>query len=273
MDVASSVISIAHVAKKIYDIGNAAYKSKEEKEAFNDTIKILMVQVDSLESLAQQAQKNKDDPRFAGLRTLLESSNQFQGARNVALDSAGLSPGVLQRLQGDMDLTAAKLEAKRGFRANAKKLLWIHEKHDFEKIIAEIKQWTNIVDSVLSHDHHRTAIETYDDVKEIKKIQEIETAKAAEFRKVEAEARAQNAVREEKKAADKALRLQEAQRLEIVKWLSPLRFRERQSAILNQAPAGITKPDLVDREEFDIWLRGQPWILHCEGKPGAGKVG
>lgn len=272
MDVTSSVISIAHAAKKVYDVGHAAYKSKEEQAAFHDTITRLLVKTAQLQRLEDKASKDPDDPRFAGFRALLASSQQFKGDNHAEPVPTGTD---LQRLEKSMRKTVEKLESKHGLR----RIFWIHEKDDFVKTIADIKQWTDIVDSVLRDDHHLMAIGTDDHVRDtnarvktLEDRQKDEAAKAAEYRKIEAEERKQAAAREERKAAEKAMRLRETRRIEIVRWISPLRFRERQSAILNQAPTSITKPDLVQTEEFDIWLRGQPWILHCEGKPGAGKV-
>ena len=272
MDVTSSIISIAHAAQKVYDVGHAAYKSKEEQAAFNDTITKLLVKTAQLQRLEEKASKDKDDPRFAGFRALLASSQQFKSGKHA---ESVPNETDFQRLEKNMKKTVEKLESKHGLR----RLLWIHEKDDFVKTIADIKLWTDIIDSVLRDDHHLMAIGTDDHVKDmsarvktVEDRQQDEAAKAAEYRKIAAEERKQAAAREKRKAEEKAMRLKETRRIEIVRWISPLKFRERQSAILNQAPTCITKPDLVQTEEFDIWLRGQPWILHCEGKPGAGKV-
>ncbi|KAL9098109.1 MAG: hypothetical protein Q9163_006169 [Psora crenata] len=272
MDVTSSIISIAHAAKKVYDVGHAAYRSKEEQAAFTDTITKLLVKTAQLQRLEEKALKNKDDPRFAGFCALLASSQQSKNDKHAEPIAAGTD---LQRLEESMKKTVKKLESKHGL----KRLFWIHEKDDFVRTITDIKQWTDIVDSVLRDDHHLMALGTDDHVRDtnarvktLEDRQKDEAAKAAEYRKIEAEERKQAAAREVRKAAEKAMRLGETRRIEIVRWISPLRFRERQSAILNQAPRSITKPYLVQTEEFDIWLGGQPWILHCEGKPGAGKT-
>jgi len=79
-------------------------------------------------------------------------------------------------------------------------------------------------------------------------------------------------VAEEKRAAEKARKAKEQLRLDIVRWISQLRFRERQSALLNLPQTRFLKPELLGTEEFNLWIKGRPWILHCEGKPGAGKV-
>ena len=273
LSITASAVSIAHVLKKLYDVGHAAFKSKKEKKAFSDTINNLFVQVDSLERLEKRALRSKDDPRFAGFRALLESSQQFESGKDVKPDPSGTAPGVLQRLFQAMEQMEKQLEAKHGFRAGARRLLWFQEKDEFQKTIAEIKQWTDVLDSVLRYDHQMMAIETDDNVKEtntrLKNLEEV----AAEDRKLAAEDRKEIAAREERKAAEKSMRFREARRLELIKWLSPLRFQERQYAILNQAPSNVRDPDLLQTEEFKLWLGGQPWILFCEGKPGAGKVG
>ena len=276
LSITASAVSVAHVLKKLYDIGDAAFKSKKEKRAFNDTINNLFVQIESLKRLEERALRNKDDPRYAGFRALLKSSQQFQNGSDVKPDPSGTAPGILQRLLEAMERMETKLEVKHGFRAGARRLLWFQEKDEFKETIAEIKQWTDVVDSVLRYDHQLMAVDTDEHVKDtntrVKNLEE-EAARAAEDRKLAAEERKQVALREEKKVAEKALRLREARRLEIVRWISPLKFGERHSAILNQAPSGVRNPDLLQSEEFDLWRRGQPWVLYCEGKPGAGKVG
>ena len=262
VSITASAISIAHVVKRLYDIGNAAYKSKEEKRKFNNVINNLNVQVTSLQLLEQRAFSNEDDPRYAGFRAVLKSSKQFRNGKDVEPDPDGKEPGGLQRLEYEMDQLETKLKVKHGFRAGARRLLWFHEREEFEKTIAQIKQWTDIVDSILRYDHQIMAIETDDHVKDtsarVKGLEDL--AVKADFR-------------EERKAVEKAAKLREIRRLEIVKWISPLRFRERQNAILNQAPLSAREPNLVRTEEFGLWARGRPWILYCEGKPGAGKVG
>ena len=273
---AASAIAVAEALKKTFDIGAAAYNSEKEKAILSNTVQNLSVKIDLLRDLEKRALSNRDDSRYDGFRAILKSSNQFQSGKSIMPDPTGTGPGVLQRLLRRIEKTESKLESKQGFRANARRILWFRERKDFAEIISEIKQWTEVVDSVLRYDHHMMAIGTDDRVKEVDmrmKNLEVEAAKAAEDRRMATEERKQAAAREERKAAEKAMELKEARRLEIVRWISPLRFRERQHAILNQAPASITRPDLLRTEEFGLWTQGRPWILHCEGKPGAGKVG
>jgi len=276
LSITASALTVAHVLSKVIRVGNAAYKSEDEKKAFNDLVGNLSVQIEGLQAIEERALKNRDDPRYAGFHAILESSKQFQNGKDAEPDPTGTSPGVLQRLVYAMDKMETRLESKQGFRASVKRLRWLKEREEFEETIAEIKQWTEVVNTVLRYGDHMRIIdidENASDTNARVKHLEDEAAKAAEDRRLAAGERERAAVREEKKAADKAMKLRELRRLEIVRWISPLKFRERHYAILNQAPASITKPELLQTEEFDLWIRGRPWILHCEGKPGAGKVG
>ncbi|KAL6720538.1 hypothetical protein ACLMJK_002462 [Lecanora helva] len=257
----ASTLAVVGALKKTYDVLEAAHNSEKDKAILRDTLDGLRVQVDLLQDLEKRALSSPDDPRYAGFRALLNSSKQIQNGKNVEPDPSGKSPGVLQRLVDRIEGTRVKLQPKHGFRAGARRLRWFHESKEFKNILAEIKESTEIVNSVLHYDHYLTSLGTDDRVKHL----EIEAAEAAEARRRAAE-------REEKRAMEKSMKLKETQRLEIVRWISPLKFRERHYAILNQAPSSITKPDLLQTEEFDAWSRSRQWILHCEGKPGAGKT-
>lgn len=268
LSITASAISVLHVVKRIYDVGNAAYKSKREKGEFNRVMNSLTVQMSSLKALAERVEDNPEDERFAGLRAIFTSSKQVKNGGEVLPDLTKKEPGVLERLQFSMDDMESKLVSRSGCRGYSRRLLWIHEKKVFQENIAEIKQWTDTVDSVLQKDHLIVDLETNDHVKvtsaRVKKLEE-EAGKAAEDRKIASEERRQDQERKQMKA-------NESRRREIFKWISPLNFGQRQSALLNQPLSSFTKPRLLESEEFMLWTKGRPWILHCEGKPGAGKV-
>ena len=275
LSITSSAITVALVVQKIYDTGKAAYKSEHEKEEFNNVMKDLSSKVNSLKVVAELADKASGDPRFDGFRAVIEHSRRFDNGTGVTADPDGKEPGVLQRLEVSMNNMAAQLVSRHGVKGYARRLLWTNEKKKLESFITEIKEWTDVVSSVLDYDRFLIDIETNDHVRDTSsrvKNLEIEATKAAEDRRLAAEDRRRAAVAEEKKAAEKARKAKEQLRLDIVRWISQLRFRERQSALLNLPQTRFLKPELLGTEEFNLWIKGRPWILHCEGKPGAGKV-
>ena len=268
LSVAASAIAVAHVIRRIYEVGNAAYRSNREKREFNHVLDNLAVQVSSLQALEGKASHNPEDPRYAGFRAILKSSKQFVPGKDVEPDPSEKAPGVVERLLSAMQRMEDNLKIKHGIRAGVRKVIWFHEKDKFQADIDEIKQWTDVVRSILSYDHFMVSIGTDDRVQRL----ELEAAKAAEDRALAAEERRQATIREQQRIAEKAFKLRETRRLELIKWVSPLRFRERHSALLNQHQTSIRIPDLLQTEEFELWTTGRPWILHCEGKLGAGKV-
>ena len=271
----ASVIAVIQAAERIYEIGRAVYKSPKEREEFGNVIGNLGVQVTSLQILEEKALQNPDDPRYAGFRALLKSSKQFQPGKPLEADPTEKQPGVLQRLQVAMDGMEAKLDKMMKKRHQWRRAFWVYEKKDFQEDVDEIVRWTALVTSVLQYDHFLIDIETNDHVKDnnlrLRSLEE-EAAKAAEDRKLAAQEREKAALRAMEVEASKEAKRIERLRLDLIKWLSPLRFRERQSALLRQRSIGFTQPKLLKTEEFRLWVQGGPWILHCDGKPGAGKV-
>lgn len=275
LSVAASAIAVAHTVKRIYEIGNAAYNSKHEKEEFNNVMETLSVQVSSLEDLAAKVDASPEDPRFNGFRAIIKHSKHFNKGKEVEPDPNEKDIGVLQRLAISMDEMEAKLVSRTGLKGYSRRLLWIHERKKFEEFIGEIKQWTDVVSSVLTYDHFLNDIETNDYVRDTSsrvKNLEIEAAKAAEDRKSALEDRRRAAIADERRTAEKERKAKEKLRLEIVRWMSPLKFRERHSVLMSQPEANSVRPQLLHTEEFEVWTKGRQWILHCEGKPGAGKV-
>lgn len=61
----------------------------------------------------------------------------------------------------------------------------------------------------------------------------------------------------------------------IIKWLSPLEFLERQRHVYSECFYNESVPPgqwLLHSEEFVAWKSGRPWPLYYYGNPGAGKV-
>lgn len=234
----ASAAALLHLVHRFYDFGAAAYRSEEEKEKVRTELDNLSVLLRQLQVLEEQARARPDDARYEYFRAILRSSKQFAG--KAVPDATHKEPGVLDRLKTAMEEKEPELTPQHGFKARSRRLLWSHDRKKFREFIEEIKQWSALVNQVLNVDTNvraRVIEDKFDD--------------AAKER--------------EKKALEK-------RRIAIVAWLSPLRFRERQSALLNQVQVRLRKPSLLTSEEYEMWEKGRPWILHCQGMPGSGKV-
>ena len=247
----ASAASVAHVLHNIYRYGHAVYKSKAEQRQLKGVFERLDEKLNRLKTQETKALKHPDDPMYQGFLAVLKSSEPIKDDENVMCDPTGRKPGALQQLQTDMEKMEAKLVSKSGCRARSRRLLWYHERKKFQEMIDEFNDWTAAVDSILIPD---VIIDTNERVRVIDD-------------KVDDAARDRERMNLEKKR--KAL---EKRRKDIVAWLSPLRFRERQSGLLIGVQANLSNPSLLAFEEFELWKAGRPWILHCQGKPGAGKV-
>ena len=238
LGVASSVVSLLHIAKRLYGLGEAAYKSEGEKAKLKNELDNLTVKLEQLKVQENSAREHPYDRRYDNLRAIINASEQFSGKNepNRTLKEAGM----LERLQNAMVKTESELMPKHGCKARARRLLWYHDRKKFQGTLAEIRQWAASVDSILIGD-------TNDRVRTI-------------------EDKIDHSTREnEKKALEKT-------RKAIVTWLSSLKFKERQSALLNQMQTRLFKPNLLMSKEFEMWKKGRSWILHCQGMPGSGKV-
>ena len=235
---AASFVSLLEIVQKLYDVGEAAYKSEKEKSELKNKLDDLKVKLEQLKGQESYARTHPDDRRYDNIRAILYPSTQASGKNvpNATIKGAGM----LKRLQSAMEETESKITPGHGYKARARRLLWYHDRKKHEGTLANLKEWTATVDSILIGD-------TYDRVKTI-------------------EDRIVHSTREsERKALEK-------KRIAIVTWLSSLTFRERQSALVNKMQSNLFKPSLLTSKEFEMWKAGSPWILHCQGMPGSGKV-
>ena len=235
---AASIVSLVDLAHKLYKVGEAACKSEREKSELKNKLDHLTAKLEQLKGLVSNARTHPDDRRCDNIRAILYPSTQPSGKNVPHATTKG--SGVLQRLQSAMEETESQIAPGHGYKARVRRLFWYHDRKKHEGTLANLKEMTAIVDSILIGD-------IFDGVRTI-------------------EDRIDHSTRESER---KAL---EEKRTAIVKWLSSLRFRERQSALVNRMQPNLFKPSLLTSKEFEMWEAGSPWILHCQGMPGSGKV-
>lgn len=244
LGVVGVTFQLLHIVHNIYRYGNAVYNSKAEQRKLKGAFENLEVKLNRLEVQERKALDHPDDPMYQGFLAVLRSSTSMTDNERVSPDPTGKNPGALRQLQTDMENMEAKLISRSGCKAQSRRLLWYQERKKFQEMIDDINKWTAAVDSILIPD---VIMDTNERVRVI-------------------DDKVDNAAR------DRARKAVEKRRREIVTWLSPLKFRERQSALLNRVQAKTFEPDLLFSEEFKLWKDDRPWILYCQGKPGAGKV-
>ena len=235
---AASIVSLLDLAERLYKLGEAAYKSEEEKSKLKKKLVGLTVKLEQLRRQEFNARTHPDDRRYDNIRAILHTSTQSSG-KNVP-NATTKGPGVLEELQSAMKETESQLTPGHGYKARARRLWWYHDRKKHEGFLANLKEWTAKVDSILIGDIH-DRVRTIDD-------------------------RIDYSTRESER---KAL---EEKRIAIVTWLSSLRFRERQSELVNRWQSNLFKPSLLTANEFEGWKAGSPCMLHCQGMPGSGKV-
>lgn len=112
----SSAIAIAHLAKRIWDFGKAAYKAGEEMEQFGHVMKDLILQVDCLHDILKQVFASPEDHHYDGLRAMIRSSKQFDKFNGEEPDLEGKRLGVLQRVEKSMHQIEAEPTTPSGLR-------------------------------------------------------------------------------------------------------------------------------------------------------------
>lgn len=259
---AASIVSLIQAAAAIYDYGCVTYNAKAEQRKLSSAIEGLKVKLISLKQQDERAIANPEDPWYQGVRAILASAKQFGDDGKVEPDLSEKGPGVLRRLEFAMQRREDKLSRRQiGCTARPRRLLWYWERKRFEEMIAEIEQWTQIVDTVCNYDGFTLGLDTNAHVK----LGNDRVQNLGNDMRIIKDGLGKAAKEKERKAVDK-------RRVAILSWLSPLRFRERQSALLNQMSTSVSMSRLLTSEEYMLWEGGQQYMLHCEGKPGAGKV-
>lgn len=256
---AASIVSLIQAAAAIYRYGCVTYNAKAEQRRLSSAIDELKVNLNLLKQQSDRAIANPDDPWYQGCRAILTSAKQFGDHGKVEPDPTEKGPSVLRRLEITMQSREDKLSRRQiGCTARPRRLLWYWERKRFEEMIAEIYQWTEIVNTVCNYDHFTLSLDTNAHVKMGNQI-------VSDDMRVLKDELGKSAKAKETKALER-------RRLAILAWLSPLKFRERQSALLIQMSTSLSAPRLLTTEEYTLWERGRHYMLHCEGKPGAGKV-
>ena len=260
---AASIVSLIQAANAIYKYGVVTFNAKAEQKRLSIAIEDLKVKLTLLKEQDERAAADPDAPWYRGVRAILKSSKQFADDGTVQADPGEKGEGALRRLQTAMQNREDKLSRRQiGCTALPRRLLWYWEKKKFEETVAEVHQWIAVVDSIRSYDHFTLDLDTNAQVKlthdDVKVIDDKMEVLQNEFGKA---------------AKEKEKRVAEKRRIAIVDWLSPLKFKERQSALLIQMSTSLSLPSLLMTEEYTRWEDGHPYILHCEAKPGAGKVG
>ncbi|MCJ1383169.1 hypothetical protein MMC17_006282 [Xylographa soralifera] len=236
--------NINAIVNWIQDTRNAR---KDHRRWLGD-LEALVLLFKTLQRRAEAAEGSEKSDWFYGFIEALKDNNSEIAISKEADDSIKLG-GLFGRLQDKVEALKEKLEIKHGWRGIKQRVRHSNDKGDIRDDYADIRALKADLDSIMQYDHFTLSLN-------IK--------------------RQNDALLAMQKAQEN--RAMNEQEMRILKWLSPLEFRERQRKILSECFYNACVPPgqwLLESEEFIVWktgASGRKWPLYYYGKPGAGKT-
>lgn len=174
-------------------------------------------------------------------------SNELQKG---VMSFLGGERGPLAQLKKDLEYLHSKICPVAGLKKLGKSVSWPFQKNDIEALLRRTERQKSLILLAMGNDQARLAQEIKDDVSYLKDgIDEIKSG-------ITQNRLDQDALRKEKAS------------LEIMDWLSPLKFQlEHENNYESSSCARFT-----GSEEFKRWERGDLKTLWCVGNPGVGKT-
>ena len=250
-----SILGVASAASTL--MGNAVTVVNYLKDVINakkECAKWLQ-ELDGLVSLLDRLKRRSEaalqsrDPWYDDFLAAIRKGGT--GSDGVYNKDGSIRPGgLLLRLQVELEALESKVKPKDGWRGAAQRFMYSNDKADFAATFVKLDRLRSDLSDVmadvrldLSERTYRKLVVTTDAI--------IKTQEKQESR-----------VRKEEEA-------------NIIKWLSPLEFLERQRHVYSECFYNESVPPgqwLLHSEEFVAWKSGRPWPLYYYGNPGAGKV-
>ena len=253
LSVSASIVALLQATQVVYGYARDVIKAPAEQRELAEVVNQQLEQLQRLKIREDDARQDPDAPWYQGLRALTKSAAPApSGGGMLVPDPTGTGDGVLVRLRKAMDKTMADLARQRGCKRIRQRWLWSHDKSKFVGLIEQFKEWRSQIDSVLHQDHFALSLSIrtlgLDTNTRVQNIEEVD---------IDTNIRVKSLV-------------EKADRLAIIKWLSPLEFRRRQTEIIDGC--FLVTHSLLKSQVFEAWVVGRPWMLHCYGILGAGKV-
>lgn len=260
----ASAWTIMGIVKKAKEIVDDFKGAKKQQEELGRVLAVFQTKIDLLGQLEKRAEENPKDDRFKAFRAILKSSTFDSHSKKLEFDPGHRSVGALQRIHNNMISILEKLETlkQNSVESKLKRLWWSYDKTNFHRIIGKIDESIKQVESVLACEGHLILIDTNDGVRKMND----DMTRVRRNQELDAEDR-------QRVAREREQEVKEKKRVAIIEWLSPLRFRERQSELYNQClQQNVSTSSFLESPEFDAWRSGTPWRLQCFGKTGSGKT-
>ncbi|KAL8713737.1 MAG: hypothetical protein Q9220_002263 [cf. Caloplaca sp. 1 TL-2023] len=308
MDAAASVAALIHVAHRLYQYGQSAYKAREEQSRILDSTQAILVLLERIEVRRINASKNPTDVWYQGLLALCTSAKVAADGKTLVPDTSGHGDGALIQLGKAFALLEDQLAPKHGGSGVRQRWLWEHDKKKIKDLVSDIDRVRDRVDSILQQDqfqltkaildnvsrdvatgedtNHRVQklegtgvntinhlealqIKSSNTTEHVNNIVDSNQAIKSSIQRIEGATDATNERLQRLEAAE-VLKSQRDERRAIIEWLSPLQFRKRQSEILEGAYH--IGQEFLRSQEFKVWSEGRPWTLYGYGMPGSGKT-
>jgi len=137
----ATIVTIAELLERLVRYGNETYKSNRQRLAFSGCVEELFLKVQVLKEGTIFVESG---PRYADLPVSSKSGRQTEHTKDV---------DMLETLRSSIGDMIYELRPRRGFRANARQLFNFKGEKHFQKTIKKVKGWTDVVESILKHDH------------------------------------------------------------------------------------------------------------------------
>ena len=229
------VQTVTQVVNYLQDVKNA---QKERIEWIGD-LEALNILLKQFRSRLNDAKESPSSPWYRGFLEAVSSKDGKLKNEFDLKDGAFNPDGLLGRLQERVLKLKSDLQLKPGWHGAFQRAVHTIDKVEFAKTFAGIRALKSDLATIMELDHFTLSLNIY---------QKLEASE---------------------------LRAKKADRMEIIKWLSPLEFLERQRKINSECFYNELSPPgqwLLDSDEFVAWKSGRSWPLYCYGNPGAGKV-
>lgn len=146
----ATIVAIAELLERLVRYGNETYKSNRQRLAFSGCVEELFLKVQVLKEGSIFVESG---PRYADLPVSSKSGRQTEHTKDV---------DMLETLRSSIEDMIYELRPRRGFRANARQLFNFKGEKHFQKTIKKVKGWTDVVESILKHDHFLAEIRRND---------------------------------------------------------------------------------------------------------------
>ena len=254
----ASIISLIQGVDAIIQFGKDFYDAITEREK-------LIIEVRNFRSLLMilHERVNKSQPDDPWLRGLQQLPGTFDKDGKFVPNPKGTPIGIIPQLTGILSAMAEKLiPSSRLKRLEIyQRSTWHWDKTTYSEMLATIARYCTTISTILGL-HHSEVLDLLKD----NTAKLLEAGQETNFRLSDFSDRLKN-------IEDGQRRLkEEAERITIKDWLSPLAFQARQKELFSDCFKVKIGQWLLGSVTFQNWKEGRPWHLRCYAELGSGKV-